>query len=171
MARHALNVSVMKAPFGGVIASKNAEVGDVINPMMGGFRPAAGGVLTLVDFSRVKIVVEALQRHRPPAQRPEGGPSNPALPGRDFEGTVPGRQHGRRRLDQEVPVEIAPTTRTWCYAWDVRHVIIRGQHARERLGHSPKGRSGRQVRLRGRGGKAVNGKSPSGFRTRPSSRS
>ena len=40
LARHALDVSIMKAPFSGVIASKNAEVGDVINPMMGGFSAA-----------------------------------------------------------------------------------------------------------------------------------
>jgi membrane fusion protein (multidrug efflux system) len=49
---------VMTAPWGGVIASKNAEVGDVINPMMGGLGAAAGGVLTLVDYAQVKIVVE-----------------------------------------------------------------------------------------------------------------
>jgi RND family efflux transporter MFP subunit len=60
MARHALDVSIMKAPFGGVIASKNAEVGDVVNPMMGGFG-ASSGVLTLVDFSKVKIAIEVDQ--------------------------------------------------------------------------------------------------------------
>lgn len=60
LARHALDVSVMRAPFDGIVASKNAEVGDVINPMMGGFG-AATGVLTLVDFSQVKIVIEVTQ--------------------------------------------------------------------------------------------------------------
>ena len=40
LAQHSLDVSIMKAPFAGVIASKNAEVGDVINPMMGGSPPA-----------------------------------------------------------------------------------------------------------------------------------
>jgi RND family efflux transporter MFP subunit len=58
LARHVLNQAVMTAPWGGVIASKNAEVGDVINPMMGGLGAAAGGVLTLVDYAQVKIVVE-----------------------------------------------------------------------------------------------------------------
>lgn len=58
LAQHSLDVSLMKAPFSGVIASKNAEVGDVINPMMGGFSPASG-VLTLMDFSRVKIEIDA----------------------------------------------------------------------------------------------------------------
>jgi RND family efflux transporter MFP subunit len=55
LAKHALDVSIMRAPFAGVIASKNAEVGDVINPMMGGF--GAGGVLTLMDYSKVKLAV------------------------------------------------------------------------------------------------------------------
>ncbi len=62
MARHTLDVSIMKAPFSGIIASKNAKVGDVINPLMGGFSPGSGGgVLTLVDYSRIKIVVEVSQ--------------------------------------------------------------------------------------------------------------
>ncbi|HDT13550.1 MAG TPA: efflux RND transporter periplasmic adaptor subunit, partial [Candidatus Aminicenantes bacterium] len=55
LARHALDVSIMRAPFAGVIASKNAEVGDVINPMMGGYGAGTGGVLTLMDYSRIKI--------------------------------------------------------------------------------------------------------------------
>lgn len=53
LADHQLDVSLMKAPFSGIIASKNAEVGDVFNPMMGGL-----GVLTLVDFSRIKIAID-----------------------------------------------------------------------------------------------------------------
>jgi RND family efflux transporter MFP subunit len=61
MARHTLEVSIMKAPWSGVIASKNAQVGDVINPMMGGYGTGGGGVLTLVDYSRIKIVVEVSQ--------------------------------------------------------------------------------------------------------------
>lgn len=57
LARHGLNVSRMQAPFAGLVASKNSQVGDVVNPMMGGFG-ASGSVLTLVDDSRVKVVVE-----------------------------------------------------------------------------------------------------------------
>jgi RND family efflux transporter MFP subunit len=57
LANHNLDVSIMKAPFSGIIASKNAEVGDVINPLMGGFSPSSG-VLTLMDFSRVKIEIQ-----------------------------------------------------------------------------------------------------------------
>ncbi len=56
LASYGLDVSLMKAPFSGVVASKNAEVGDVINPMMGGFSPTSG-VLTLMDFSRVNIEI------------------------------------------------------------------------------------------------------------------
>ncbi|MGB8958685.1 MAG: efflux RND transporter periplasmic adaptor subunit [Candidatus Aminicenantales bacterium] len=89
LARHALDVSLMKAPFAGVIASKNAEVGDVINPMMSGFGGGAGGVLTLMDYSRVKIDVAvssediALLRKGQDALLRVG-----AFPGRDFHGTV-----------------------------------------------------------------------------------
>jgi RND family efflux transporter MFP subunit len=61
LAEYSLDVSLMKAPFSGVIASKNAEVGDVINPMMGGFAPTSG-VLTLMDFSKVKIEIDASQQ-------------------------------------------------------------------------------------------------------------
>lgn len=57
LADHNLEVSIMRAPFSGVVASKNAEIGDVINPMMGGFSPSSG-VMTLMDFSRVKIEIE-----------------------------------------------------------------------------------------------------------------
>lgn len=57
LANFNLDVSIMEAPFSGVIASKNAEVGDVINPMMGGFSPTSG-VVTLADYSRVKIQIE-----------------------------------------------------------------------------------------------------------------
>lgn len=90
LAQHSLDVAILRAPFSGVIASKNAEVGDVINPMMGGFSPgSAGGVLTLVDFSRVKIRVDVsgadigrIHKGQPAILRV------PTLPGREFNGTV-----------------------------------------------------------------------------------
>jgi len=53
LANHQLDVSLMKAPFNGIIAKRSVEVGDMINPLMGG-----AGVLTLVDFYRVKISVD-----------------------------------------------------------------------------------------------------------------
>jgi RND family efflux transporter MFP subunit len=88
LAKHSLDVSIMKAPFGGVIASKNAEVGDVINPMMGSMS-ATSGVLTLVDFTRVKIAVDVsgtdiLRVHK--GQVALLGCPN--LPGQTFKGAV-----------------------------------------------------------------------------------
>jgi RND family efflux transporter MFP subunit len=89
MARHALDVSQMKAPFSGVVASKNAEVGDVINPMMGGFGGGAGGVLTLMDYSKIKLAVavsaEDIGRIR---KGQEAILRVGSLPGRDFRGEV-----------------------------------------------------------------------------------
>jgi len=90
LAQHSLDVSILKAPFSGVIASRNAEVGDVINPMMGGFSPgSAGGVVTLVDFSRIKIRVDIsgaditrIQKGQPAMLRV------PTNPGQEFKGTV-----------------------------------------------------------------------------------
>ena len=49
--------TVRTVTFAGLVASKNSQVGDVVNPMMGGFG-ASGSVLTLVDDSRIKVVVE-----------------------------------------------------------------------------------------------------------------
>jgi RND family efflux transporter MFP subunit len=90
LAQHALDVSIMKAPFAGVVASKNAEVGDVINPMMGGFGAGgAGGVLTLMDYSRIKVNVavssEDIARIR---KGQEVRLRVNAFPGRDFRGVV-----------------------------------------------------------------------------------
>lgn len=90
LAQHSLDVSILKAPFSGVIASRNAEVGDVINPMMGGFSPgSAGGVLTLVDFSRVKIRVDVSGADIGRIQKGQTAILRvPTLPGQEFHGTV-----------------------------------------------------------------------------------
>ncbi|HUU37853.1 MAG TPA: efflux RND transporter periplasmic adaptor subunit [Candidatus Desulfaltia sp.] len=90
LAKHSLDVSIMKAPFSGIIASKNAEVGDVINPLMGGFSPGSGGgVLTLVDFSRVKIRVEISGADIPLIRKGQEVILRvPTIPGREFRGTV-----------------------------------------------------------------------------------
>ncbi len=45
----------MKAPFAGIIAAKNMEEGDMINPMMG----MGQSILTLMDLSKVKVIVDA----------------------------------------------------------------------------------------------------------------
>lgn len=89
LARHALDVSLMKAPFAGVIASKNAEVGDVINPMMGGFGGGAGGVLTLVDYSRIKVAVAVSPQDIARIRKGQEAVLRiSSLPGREFRGTV-----------------------------------------------------------------------------------
>jgi RND family efflux transporter MFP subunit len=87
LAQHALDVSIMKAPFAGIVASKNAEVGDVINPMMGGF--GAGGVLTLMDYSRVKVNVAVSSQDIARIRKGQEALLRVgALPGRDFRGVV-----------------------------------------------------------------------------------
>lgn len=88
LARHALDVSIMRAPFDGVIAAKNLEEGDVINPMMGGFS-ATSAVLTLVDYSKIKVrfdvsPVDALRMARGQKVYLESF----ILPGQQFEGQV-----------------------------------------------------------------------------------
>jgi len=89
LARYALSVSLMKAPFAGVVASKNAEVGDVINPMMGGFGGGAGGVLTLMDYSKVKIAVDVSPQDIGRIQKGQGAALRVgSFPGREFRGTV-----------------------------------------------------------------------------------
>jgi RND family efflux transporter MFP subunit len=88
LAKYALNISIMRAPFSGVIGSRNAEVGDVINPMMGGYS-GASGVLTLIDFAKVKIIVDVAESD---ALRLKRGQTVflrvPSFPGREFPGEV-----------------------------------------------------------------------------------
>jgi RND family efflux transporter MFP subunit len=89
LARHALDVSIMKAPFAGVVASKNAEVGDVINPMMGGFGGGAGGVLTLMDYSRIKIDVAVSPQDIGRIRKGQEAVLRVgSFPGREFRGSV-----------------------------------------------------------------------------------
>ena len=75
----------MKAPFDGIITQKLMNQGDTINPMM----PGGGGVVTLMDFSKVKVRILApdtdLQHLK------EGLKVNAkvdAYPGEFFEGSV-----------------------------------------------------------------------------------
>jgi RND family efflux transporter MFP subunit len=88
LARYQLDVSLLKAPFSGIVASQNAEVGDVINPMIGGMG-AAGGVLTLMDFSRMNILVDV--SHQDIVQLKKGQPAVlklSAFPEKEFFGKV-----------------------------------------------------------------------------------
>lgn len=88
LARHGLDVSIMKAPWNGVVSSKNVEVGDVINPMMGGYS-GASGVLTLMDFSKIKIIVDVSSADIPRIKKGQtallrGG----SFPDKEFRGAV-----------------------------------------------------------------------------------
>jgi len=86
--RHNLEIAQMKAPFSGVVASKNANEGDVINPMMGSFSPTSG-VLTLMDFSRIKINIEVSATDIAKIQRGQRAEVRvPNLPDKAFEGEV-----------------------------------------------------------------------------------
>lgn len=59
LARHQLEVSVMKAPFSGIVTGRNMNEGEYINPAISGMGPAGSSVVTLMDLSRVKIEVHA----------------------------------------------------------------------------------------------------------------
>lgn len=88
LTRYSLDVSIMKAPYAGIIAARSAEVGDVVNPMMGGYA-AGSGVLTLMDFAQVKIRIEA--SHDDVVRIRRGQPAYlqvSAYPDRHFEGRV-----------------------------------------------------------------------------------
>lgn len=88
LAQHSLGVSLMKAPFSGIVASRNAEVGDVINPMMGGFSPTSG-VLTLMNFSRIKIQIDVSQQDLVRIKKDQVAHLKvTAIPDRVFEGNV-----------------------------------------------------------------------------------
>lgn len=109
LARHNLDVSIMRAPFSGIVASKNAEEGDVLNPMMGGFAPDSG-VLTLMDYHKVKIEIEAAQEDVVLIQK--GLPAFlhvSAYPDRVFEGQVtvvnPAADPVSKKFKVEIQVE------------------------------------------------------------------
>lgn len=88
LAQYNLDVSLMTAPFSGIVAARNAEVGDVINPMMGGVAPNSG-VLTLMDFYQVKLVLDV--SHQDVIRIQKGQPAElrvASLPDRIFHGSV-----------------------------------------------------------------------------------
>jgi RND family efflux transporter MFP subunit len=108
LAQHALDVSIMRAPFSGVVASKNAEVGSVINPMMGGFGGGAGGVLTLMDYSRVKIPVAVSSEDIGRIRKGQAAVLKVgSLPGREFRGTVTIVNQTADPLNKKFGVEVA----------------------------------------------------------------
>ncbi len=107
LARHSLDVSIMRAPFSGVVASKNANVGDVINPMMGSFSPTSG-ILTLVDFSRIKIRIDVSPADISRVAKGQTAILRvPSLPGEEFRGTVHVVNLAADPLTKKFGVEIA----------------------------------------------------------------
>ena len=88
LANHNVEVSRLTAPFGGIVASLNAEEGDVINPMMVGFFPNSG-ILTLMDYSRIRIKVEVLEREVVRIEKGQSARISVAsFPERKFQGVV-----------------------------------------------------------------------------------
>ena len=85
MAEYNLRVSVMKAPFDGVVTHKHLNEGDTINPMM----PGSSGVVTLMDFSTIEVRIRVpdtdLRFLRPGLTVVLG---IDAYPGETFEGSV-----------------------------------------------------------------------------------
>ncbi len=85
--RHTLENAFMKAPFDGIITSKNHDEGDIINPLMG--IGGAPSVLTIMDIRKVKILldvpataIEKVRKNLPCRVMVE------SLPGETFQGTV-----------------------------------------------------------------------------------
>ncbi|MBU4267384.1 MAG: efflux RND transporter periplasmic adaptor subunit [Acidobacteria bacterium] len=100
---YTLKNAYMKAPFAGVIAAKNMEEGDMINPMMG----MGQSILTLMDLSKVKIVVDA------PAEEIEKIKIGQrclvrisSLPGESFSGEVYSKNLAADPLSKTFKVEI-----------------------------------------------------------------
>jgi RND family efflux transporter MFP subunit len=106
LAEYNLDVSIMEAPFAGIIASRNAEVGDIVNPMMGGFG-AASGVMTLMDFSVIKIVVEVSQKDVVQLQKGQDAQLTvAAYPGKVFHGKVMVVNQAADELSKKFKVEV-----------------------------------------------------------------
>ncbi len=88
LAQYQQDVSIMKAPFDGVIVERLAEEGDVVNPMMGGFG-SRGGVLVLMNFSRIKIDLDVSERDIFSIKKGQIAYLEvSSLPGKKFKGSV-----------------------------------------------------------------------------------
>lgn len=101
---HALENAHMRAPFAGVITSRNLEEGDFINPMMG----MNTGVLTLMDLSKVKVAVDV------PAEEIESiAAGQPCVvhvssrPGETFRGAVYSKNLAADPVSKTFKVEVA----------------------------------------------------------------
>lgn len=60
IAHHSAEVSMIKAPFDGIISAKYVEIGDMINPQM-----SMGGkvaVFSIMDYSKIEVKIEVAER-------------------------------------------------------------------------------------------------------------
>jgi RND family efflux transporter MFP subunit len=106
LAQYNLDVSIMNAPFNGIVASLNADVGDVINPMMSGFSPSSG-VMTLMDFSKVKIEIKLSHRDIVRIRKGQAAFLRvDAYPGEVFEGIVSIVNQAADPLSKKFMVEV-----------------------------------------------------------------
>ncbi len=93
----------MKAPFGGIIAAKNMEEGDMINPMMG----MGQSLLTLMDLSKVKVKVDVPAEEIEKIQIGQKCQVNiSSRPGEDFLGEVYSKNLAADPLSKTFKVEI-----------------------------------------------------------------
>ncbi len=100
---HTLENFYMKAPFAGIITSKNYEEGDTVNPMMG----MSAGVLTLMDMARVKIILDIPSED---IEKLEVGQrciiEIGTLPGEKFSGTVFSKNLAADALSKTFKLEV-----------------------------------------------------------------
>lgn len=88
LAQYQHDVSIMKAPFDGVIVERLAEEGDVINPMMGSFG-SRGGVLVLMNFTKIKVDLDVSEKEIGKIKKGQKAYLEiSSLPGKKFKGEV-----------------------------------------------------------------------------------
>ncbi len=108
LARHQLEVSVMKAPFGGIITGKNMNEGEYINPAMGGMGPEGSSVVTLMDLSQVKIEIQVSERDVGKIRvGQDARVTVDAYPGKTFRGNVSNVHPAAHPISRTFKVEIA----------------------------------------------------------------
>ena len=108
LARHQLEVSTMKAPFGGIVTGKNMNEGEYINPGMGGMGPGGGSVVSLMDLSQVKIEVQVSERDVDKIRAGQDARVTVnAYPGKTFRGNVSNVHPAAHPMSRTFKVEIA----------------------------------------------------------------
>jgi RND family efflux transporter MFP subunit len=101
--RHTLENSYMKAPFNGIITAKHLEEGDMINPMMG----MTPGVLTLMDLSKVKIILDVPAEDIEVIKRDQHCHIRVySLPGQSFDGEVYSKNLAADPVSKTFKVEV-----------------------------------------------------------------